>query len=624
MVRSITLVLFLSILTSACDRNNNDHNDDESSSTNTEVNATVSTTATTNSSTEYTPETDTSTPVEANPDTATPTPAPTNSETVDTPESAKEPTEQVTEEPIAEKPSTPTDIADQENPRTVQFKATLTGLYEEASLLLTVSDQDKTIYTQSLLQQSDEQTISLDSFEQGSYNIGFEQIPEGYECNLNIADEFSISESTVDESTAGTLSNDVIVEINCNDNAIKQLLVDVNLTPGANLSGAMLTIEGIVSDEIGIDAALLNIEIQSDRVETNGKTDIIQPASLARFSVENRTTTFQSTSIATNLKTEDNPSETFVTDQAGNLVISYDSRLLNENNRSNLPLLIATFSCPSDSLTITTAEPESIDANSTPDSESPEPIFPTPLIESTTPTQPTSSTSTSAGITPISIIDDPTRQSIIEPIPGEKTCGLSYPIRVVLTPEQFESGQWTGNQLTEMVYRQLRYYLLAGYSIAEMSAYMDSLANHLLLSESNSKTYQDLLSWRNGDDQSQTARRHDRLVEIGSLLLRPKNTFITSQLEEQSLNLMSAHYTDFNTPGNATALAVLDNTAYLADGRSGLQIIDISNKDDPVILGSFQANDLVNVTDISVDDSFAYLIDQRFGLQIVDLGTCTK
>lgn len=78
-----------------------------------------------------------------------------------------------------------------------------------------------------------------------------------------------------------------------------------------------------------------------------------------------------------------------------------------------------------------------------------------------------------------------------------------------------------------------------------------------------------------------------------------------------------------DTPGNASALAIRDSVAYVADGQGGLQVIDISDPTSPSIIGSSDQAGLAG--DIAVENSFAYVADQTRrtdgdnGLRIFDV-----
>ena len=75
-----------------------------------------------------------------------------------------------------------------------------------------------------------------------------------------------------------------------------------------------------------------------------------------------------------------------------------------------------------------------------------------------------------------------------------------------------------------------------------------------------------------------------------------------------------------DTPGDALSVVVVDNTAYVAAGNSGLQVIDVSNTSKPVYLGSIQTDD--RAYDVSVENNLAYIAAGN--LEIADIGNITR
>ncbi|HNX00050.1 MAG TPA: hypothetical protein PKK33_01655, partial [Candidatus Cloacimonadota bacterium] len=73
----------------------------------------------------------------------------------------------------------------------------------------------------------------------------------------------------------------------------------------------------------------------------------------------------------------------------------------------------------------------------------------------------------------------------------------------------------------------------------------------------------------------------------------------------------------FSTPGEAHAVAVSGNTAYVADGSAGMQIIDVTDHSNPVLLHSYDTPG--NPRDIQVVNNIAYIAEGLSGLQIVDV-----
>lgn len=190
--------------------------------------------------------------------------------------------------------------------------------------------------------------------------------------------------------------------ISCNDDAVKHLSVDISLGDNASLAGITASIEGLVTGDILIDAPHINLTITGPSLVFNGKIETESTPDLKQFTIENQRLAFNAVDIATDIRTISNPTSTFYSDSAGTINISYDSRLLGSGESENIPLLLVTFDCP-----------------------------------------------TTTTLSSITTSDE-------QPI-----CKLSHPIRVLLTPAQFRSGQWGGHVVTEAIVRKLRYYLLA-------------------------------------------------------------------------------------------------------------------------------------------------------------------
>lgn len=72
------------------------------------------------------------------------------------------------------------------------------------------------------------------------------------------------------------------------------------------------------------------------------------------------------------------------------------------------------------------------------------------------------------------------------------------------------------------------------------------------------------------------------------------------------------------TPGTANEIFVKEPYAYVADGDQGLQIIDVSDKAAPVIVGSFK---LDGSSGLYVQGDSAYVANGGNGLAVIDIGT---
>ncbi|MFH0853982.1 MAG: fibronectin type III domain-containing protein [bacterium] len=73
----------------------------------------------------------------------------------------------------------------------------------------------------------------------------------------------------------------------------------------------------------------------------------------------------------------------------------------------------------------------------------------------------------------------------------------------------------------------------------------------------------------------------------------------------------------YNTPGNASNVFTNGNYAYIADGTSGLQIINISNPESPIFVGNYDTASAAK--DVYVSGNYAYIADYTSGLQIINI-----
>ena len=78
----------------------------------------------------------------------------------------------------------------------------------------------------------------------------------------------------------------------------------------------------------------------------------------------------------------------------------------------------------------------------------------------------------------------------------------------------------------------------------------------------------------------------------------------------------------YDTPGYAYGVQVVGNYAYVADGGTGVQIIDISNPTNPTRKGSYDTPNLA--IDVQVVGDYAYVADYWSGLQIIDISNPTN
>ena len=73
----------------------------------------------------------------------------------------------------------------------------------------------------------------------------------------------------------------------------------------------------------------------------------------------------------------------------------------------------------------------------------------------------------------------------------------------------------------------------------------------------------------------------------------------------------------FDTDGLTRKTVIVGDYAYVADGNSGLQIIDISSPESPSIIGTLDTSG--SAYGITINGNYAYVADTTSGLQIIDI-----
>lgn len=91
--------------------------------------------------------------------------------------------------------------------------------------------------------------------------------------------------------------------------------------------------------------------------------------------------------------------------------------------------------------------------------------------------------------------------------------------------------------------------------------------------------------------------------------------FLAGSARADSLNVRTIGILD--TPGSARGVAVSGNYAYVADGTSGLRIINISNPSSPTQAGYYDTPGTAN--GVAVSGSYAYVADGSSGLRIINI-----
>ncbi|MGD8413889.1 MAG: hypothetical protein PVF33_06640, partial [Candidatus Latescibacterota bacterium] len=89
--------------------------------------------------------------------------------------------------------------------------------------------------------------------------------------------------------------------------------------------------------------------------------------------------------------------------------------------------------------------------------------------------------------------------------------------------------------------------------------------------------------------------------------------YVISRLDTVRIDSVSV----YNSPGLAYGVTVEGSYAYIADRDSGLQVVDITTPESPVLVGSYDTPDIA--FRIALDGNLAYVADHSSGVQVIDV-----
>ncbi len=115
--------------------------------------------------------------------------------------------------------------------------------------------------------------------------------------------------------------------------------------------------------------------------------------------------------------------------------------------------------------------------------------------------------------------------------------------------------------------------------------------------------------------------RFHAFARMGLVLIFSMLSITTSQARADGvLCQLRTLIGSYDTPGLAYDIAVVGDTAYVADSFSGLQMMDISDPAAPIFLGSYDTPG--SARSVAVVGTIAYVADEYPGLQIIDVSDC--
>lgn len=106
-------------------------------------------------------------------------------------------------------------------------------------------------------------------------------------------------------------------------------------------------------------------------------------------------------------------------------------------------------------------------------------------------------------------------------------------------------------------------------------------------------------------------------INAGTTTIRVRNGNLTANASANVANFSPVGVSSVQIPGFANNVDVVGNYAFIAAGSAGLQIVDVTDRDDPQRVASYDTNG--NANDVRVVGNYAYIADGVAGLQIINV-----
>lgn len=195
-------------------------------------------------------------------------------------------------------------------------------------------------------------------------------------------------------------------------------------------------------------------------------------------------------------------------------------------------------------------------------------------------------------------------------------------IHLAASGAQLKLGNFTINILTELVYNQIAYYLLAHYPSPNIFEEMDRCARLLLAQDINGDAtidHADLTHWRPADHATALRQGFESLAPCLAAVYNGES------LAGLAKKRLSGMIDVTGITGDFQSLCIDNNRAYVTDADEGLRIIDITDRVRAAQLGSVSIpGDAMHVT---VSGTYAYVAQWNIpdykttysGIQVVDI-----
>lgn len=198
-------------------------------------------------------------------------------------------------------------------------------------------------------------------------------------------------------------------------------------------------------------------------------------------------------------------------------------------------------------------------------------------------------------------------------------------LHLVITGHRLKAGPFQANILTEIVYQKIRYLLLAEYPVETIVTVMDRYICALLKEDVDGNrvvNMDDILAFNPVIDRDRSSLSWGFLSD--SIWAIRNNEPLGDDMNAIRENIISM----IETPEYATELVIRDDYAFVVDsngfsgtGTSSLRVFDYSDPSTPVLAGS--VNLPGNARALTLSGDYAYVADGYEGLTIVRISSPT-
>lgn len=207
---------------------------------------------------------------------------------------------------------------------------------------------------------------------------------------------------------------------------------------------------------------------------------------------------------------------------------------------------------------------------------------------------------------------------------ADSLCQVEAPVRLVLTASQLRKGGIAATVLSEIVYQKLAYYLAAEYTVDQLKAYMDYLANSLFVSANGGVEllykYEDILAWNPArSESSPNLRRPNLIAGIVAILARHAQDDV-EDLQREVGRLLDPVIATIEGAGVASSVVVVNRLAYVIDVGSvdsRIRAIDVTDREVPEVIGSLTIPG--KAVSLAVFGGYAFVADSASLVHVIDV-----